>query len=166
MTPSTDAAADVNVLRPRYAGFWVRFVADLIDSTGLTVLSFIAEAAVLGFFYLVWGIIQSEPLPSFWSAFDPFVMQVLNMGLYFCLCFPYYVIGHQRWGTTLGKRIFGVYVVNRADLGSLTLGQSVSRYLGYFVSALPIGAGYTMAGFHPEKRALHDLIAGTISIRR
>ncbi len=129
-------------------------------------MSFLLEAAVLGVFYLFWSAAQSEPVPSIWDAFDPFMMQILNTGLYFCLSFPYFVIGHQRWGTTLGKRLFRVYVVNQTDLGPLTLGQSVSRYLGYFVSALPLAAGYTMAAFHPEKRALHDLIAGTVSIRK
>lgn len=166
MSPPTEPIPEQVPLRPKYAGFWVRFVADLIDSTGLTVLSFILEAVVLGAFYLLLRLIQSEPLPDIWNAFDPFMVQVLNMGLYFCLSFPYYVIGHQKWGTTFGKRLFGVYVVNHTDLGPLTLGQSVSRYLSYFVSALPLAAGYTMAAFHPEKRALHDLIAGTVSIRK
>lgn len=164
--PPTDPLPKPSPLPPKYAGFWVRFVADLIDSLGLTLLSFLLEGLVLGVIYSFWGLMGSEPLPGFWSAFDPFMVQVLNMGLYFALAIPYYVVGHQRWGTTLGKRLFHVYVVNRADLGPLTLGQSVSRYLAYFVSALPVGAGYTMAGFHPEKRALHDLIAGTVSIRR
>ena len=116
--------------------------------------------------YWVWSFTQPEPVPGLLKAFDPLMIQVLNIGIYMSLSFPYYVIGHMKYGTTFAKRLFRIYVVNQGDLGALTMRQSIVRYLAYFVSALPLGAGYTMAGFHPEKRALHDLIAGTSCIRR
>jgi uncharacterized RDD family membrane protein YckC len=38
--------------------------------------------------------------------------------------------------------------------------------LGYTVSYLIIGCGFFMAAFHPQKKALHDLLAGTVSVVR
>jgi uncharacterized RDD family membrane protein YckC len=43
----------------------------------------------------------------------------------------------------------------------LSLWRAILRELGYIVSLLTFGIGYLMAGIRPDKRALHDLIAGT-----
>jgi uncharacterized RDD family membrane protein YckC len=48
----------------------------------------------------------------------------------------------------------------------ISMKQSVIRSIGYAISYLPLAAGYLMAAFHPEKRALHDLLAGTVSISK
>lgn len=90
-------------------------------------------------------------------------IQLLFYGVYSCVAFPYYVWGHFRYGTTLGKKPFGIYVVSAADQGRLTLSQSIIRTAGYVLSSLPFACGYLMAAFHPRKQALHDLIAGTVS---
>jgi uncharacterized RDD family membrane protein YckC len=43
----------------------------------------------------------------------------------------------------------------------LRLGTSFLRYLGYWASTATLGFGYLMAALRRDKRALHDLIAGT-----
>lgn len=48
---------------------------------------------------------------------------------------------------------------------SLELGPAVLRYLGYFASTLLLGIGYLMVAFTPQKRGLHDYIAGTVVVR-
>jgi uncharacterized RDD family membrane protein YckC len=57
-----------------------------------------------------------------------------------------------------------IYVVDAKSFKPITLKQSVLRCMGYVVSGLPFLCGYLMAAFHPEKKALHDLIGGTVSI--
>jgi uncharacterized RDD family membrane protein YckC len=156
-------------MKVRYAGFWIRLVADIVDSLILTIASWIVEYALLGVFYLGWMMIEKSRgggVPPFGEAFDAFRLQVLNIGLYFCVSFPYYVWGHFRWGTTLGKRPFGIYVLRADDHGSITLKQSIGRFFGYGLSYALFFCGFIMAAFHPDKRALHDLLAGTISIRK
>jgi len=146
---------------PRYAGFWVRFIADLIDTTLLTVASWLLELMILGVVY--WLGKRAAP---FSDAFNPFWLQIFNGVLYLALAFPYYTWAHYRYGTTLGKKPFGVTVVSEADRLPISLKQAILRTLGYVVSYAPFGAGFIMAAFHPQKRALHDLIAGTVSIAK
>jgi uncharacterized RDD family membrane protein YckC len=154
---------------PRYAGFWIRFLADIIDTLVLTLVSWIVEFIVLGAIYLVWGFIlsrQGETIPGFFDAFNAYALQMVNIGMYFCVAFPYYVWGHFRWGTTLGKKPFGIYVVDAKTLGPVTLKQSIGRFAAYGVSYALVATGFLMAAFHPRKQGLHDLMAGTVSVRR
>lgn len=153
---------------PKYAGFWIRFVAEMIDNTILSVLVIVGELILLGIIYWIF-IIKTpagETPPQFLDVLGPIWIQVIYSVLYTLLSLPYYIYWHYQHGTTIGKRMLGIYVVNEKNLGKITLKQSVIRCLGYAVSSLPLMTGYLMAAFHPEKRALHDLMAGTVSILR
>ena len=153
--------------RVRYAGFWVRFSAEMIDSTVLTIVSTVLELMILGLVYWIRFFLlreQQDAGTGFFEAFNALLIQVLNVILYGLVAVPYYTYGHYRYGTTLGKKPFHVYVVDAHTHARITLKQSYLRCFGYFVSYIPFGTGYLMAAFHPEKRALHDLIAGTVSI--
>ena len=138
----------------------------MIDSTVLTVASWLLEFMILGAIYWTGVLLHFFNTEGFLDVFNPFQLQVINLGAYALVAAPYYVIGHYRYGTTLGKKPLGIYVVDNATLGPITLKQSWIRCAGYIVSYLPFAAGYLMAAFHPEKRALHDWMAGTVSIRR
>jgi uncharacterized RDD family membrane protein YckC len=138
----------------RYAGFWIRLVADFIDSLILSVAAWGVAVALLGAFKFA----TSSTISAFGEEF-------FELGIYGCLSFPYYVYGHLRWGQTVGKRILGVKVVNYQDRKPITLKQSIIRFVGYGVSAIPMMGGYIMAAWQPQKLALHDLMANTMSIR-
>jgi uncharacterized RDD family membrane protein YckC len=145
----------------RYAGFWIRLVADIIDTLILSVAAWFLELMLLGLVYFVGR--YNKP---FNDAFNPFFLQVFNGVLYLLLAIPYFVWGHYRYGTTLGKRPFRIYVVSHSNHLPISLFQSWMRCFGYLVSYLPFGVGFIMAAFQPEKRALHDLMAGTVSISK
>jgi uncharacterized RDD family membrane protein YckC len=145
----------------RWAGFWIRFIANLIDTGLLTVASWFLELMILGAVYWL-----GSHQKSFQDAFNPFMLQVFNGVLYLVLAFPYYTWGHYRYGTTLGKRPFRIYVVSMSDLLPITKKQAIVRTLSYVLSYLPFCAGFIMVAFQPEKRALHDFIAGTVSISK
>jgi uncharacterized RDD family membrane protein YckC len=147
----------------RYAGFWIRLVADLLDTALLTAVSWFLELILLGAIYFVGARAQSFT-GAFSDAFNPFFLQVFNAVLYVLLAIPYYVWGHLRYGTTLGKRPFRIYVVNASDHQPISMKQSWIRCLSYAVSYAPLCAGFIMAAYQPEKRALHDLFAKTVSI--
>jgi uncharacterized RDD family membrane protein YckC len=66
-------------------------------------------------------------------------------------------------GQTIGKYIMGVRVV-RVDGRRMTFWRSVLRWLSYFLSALPLGLGFSMALVDDQRRTLHDRITGTVVI--
>ena len=153
----------------KYAGFWVRLVADLIDSTILNVLAWLVELMILGAVY--WGMVlvksrSGVAVGPFSDAFNSFWMQIFNVVIYLVLAAPYYIYGHFRYGTTPGKWPFKIFVVSHDGFKPVTFKQSYLRFAAYLLSYLPFGTGFLMAAYHPEKRALHDLLAGTVSIRK
>ncbi len=156
--------------RPKYAGFWIRLVADLLDTTILTITSWILTIVILAAFFIV--ALQFGWRDGSWSiggaleSIDGLTLQILNLGLYFCLAFPYYVWGHFRWATTPGKRPFNIQVVRESDLGPISIGQSIGRFFGYLPAYLLFFTGFLMAAFHPRKQGLHEVITGTVSVIR
>ena len=72
----------------------------------------------------------------------------------------YTTVLHASTGQTIGKLLVGARVV-LVDGERVPLGAALLRFFGYFVSCATFGFGYLMAGLRHDKRALHDLIAGT-----
>ena len=135
----------------RPAGFWIRAAALLIDGLVLTLVegSFRFAARRLG------GV----------SADDAAILH--GMTSLFTLVFAalYVTLLHAGTGQTIGKLAVRAHVV-LVDGGPVPVGVSLLRFFGYFVSCLTFGLGYLMAGLRHDKRALHDLIAGTRVERR
>lgn len=126
---------------PRPAGFWIRAGAVLID----VVLVMVAEV-LFGF--------------ALWAVTDDRLAYAASRAFRFLASPCYFVFLHWARGQTLGKIVFRVRVVTLAG-GPLPFGISVLRHLGSWISAAIFGVGYLVAAFRTDKRALHDLIAGT-----
>ncbi len=161
---STDTAAalppESTPAAPRvYAGFWLRALAALIDDV-------IVMAVSLGltFFGLYVVYIALKPAGSFGESFTGGFIQTVNMAAMVFVSLPYYIGFHWWRGWTPGKRLLRIRVIREIDDGSLSLGRSAARYFSQILSALPFGAGYLMAALSAKKQALHDRIAGTVSI--
>lgn len=73
----------------------------------------------------------------------------------------YFVVPTALSGQTPGKRLMGIRVVNAQGEAPGYGPAALREVLGKFLSSLPLYLGYLVAVFHPEKRALHDLIGGT-----
>ena len=66
---------------------------------------------------------------------------------------------------TPGKSALSLRVLD-ADTGErLSLGQAVGRYLGYFVSIIPLCIGLIWVAFDSRKQGWHDKLAGTVVVR-
>jgi len=69
-------------------------------------------------------------------------------------------------GRTVGKWTTGLRI-ERTDGRLPGIGRAVVRHvLGYPLSLLPFGLGFLIVAVNPSGRALHDLIAGTMVVRR
>ena len=92
-------------------------------------------------------------------------LMLLVTGIYSVVSVAYYVGFHGHSGSTPGKRLFGICVVN-ADGSALNYRRALARYGGELLSFLILGFGYLMILQDPEKRALHDRLANTRVIWR
>ncbi len=148
----------------QFAGFWVRTLADLVDSILLDLLAILLVFAVVGA-ASVFRIDRAfsggalDWVDSLWVQGGV----VASRGI---LAIVYFTLSTAHWGTTLGKRLFRIYVVSSATQEPVSLRQSWLRCVGYLASYLTLGVGFVVAAFQPEKRALHDWIAGTACVIR
>ena len=69
-------------------------------------------------------------------------------------------------GATPGKMAISAQVVDARTGGKPGTGQAIGRYLGYYVSTIPLGLGLIWVAFDPKKQGWHDKLAGTVVIRR
>ena len=142
--PAPGPASVFTATRP--AGFWVRFVAVLIDG----VVLILAQGMLFGAGWILWGGALGAGMAV--RGATHLFSSLVGAG--------YSIVFHWMWGQTLGKMALQIRVVSM-DGGPLSFGQSVGRYFATFLSALILGIGFIMAGVRPDKRALHDLLAGT-----
>lgn len=71
---------------------------------------------------------------------------------------------HAYSGKTFGKLLLGISVV-REDGGKISTSQSFARWIGYYLSALPVFYGYISAIFDYNLQTWHDKIAKTYVVR-
>jgi uncharacterized RDD family membrane protein YckC len=130
----------------RPAGFWIRALAAFIDGT----VFFLVQVSYGALAALIFGVTVGEAwtlAPLLWT------FTLLFAGVYTAVL-------HAYSGQTVGKLLMGVRVV-ALDGEPPSIGPAILRYLAYFVSLAVFGIGFLMAGLRRDKRALHDLIAGT-----
>ncbi len=135
--PQTVDAAEKEAEKEfRYAGFWIRVLANLIDSLIFSIL-----------FSLFFSVaMQSESLASL-------SLQSLVSAVY-TICFWVY------FSATPGKMVLGLKVI-KTDGSEVGWKEAVIRYLGYIVSSIPFGLGFLWVAFDKRKQGWHDKMAGT-----
>jgi uncharacterized RDD family membrane protein YckC len=147
----------------RPAGFWARLGAFIIDRI---FMSFVGA--------FVWDLIAG--MMQWKMAAPPENMQTLQdlltyfqslgpvLGYQFVVVmacgFIYEVIFNGTFGATLGKMAIGARIV-RVDGSRLTYGIAAARWLCERLSDILLFTGYLFIAFREDKRALHDLLAGT-----
>lgn len=67
---------------------------------------------------------------------------------------------HSAWQGSPGKHALGLRVVDAVTDGRLTLRQAVVRHAGGALSWLTLNLGHALAALPPQRRALHDYMAG------
>jgi uncharacterized RDD family membrane protein YckC len=68
-------------------------------------------------------------------------------------------------GRTLGKWFAGLRIERKDGVPVSFVRALVRHLIGYPLTLVTLGAGFLLAAFHPQGRALHDLIAGTVVVR-
>jgi uncharacterized RDD family membrane protein YckC len=146
----------------RYAGFWIRFVARLIDGVLLGVVNAIIRIPLVVMLGVGFGDGRVFARGGSGLVFLPAVMGLLGISVIIsiALAVVYEVYFVSTRGGTIGKLVLGLKIV-RADGSPMTAGLALGRYFAQWLSGAILLIGYIMAGFDAEKRALHDHICQT-----
>jgi len=137
----------------RYAGFWVRAGAKIIDWILLFILGFAATVLV----NLLAGMVGIGRDPSSHMLTGNLVKIAL------AAAFATWFVG--KYAATPGKMACGLKIV-MPDGNRVSYARALSRYFGEWISSMILAIGYIMAAFDGEKRTLHDRICGTRVVKK
>ena len=132
-----------------YAGFWIRVLAAILD----TVLLLMVMIPLLLIFYGPGVFFATESLGLAYDA--------INYGLPVLAVIVFW----EYRSATPGKIMMGIYIVDAVTLQQPPFGCLVLRYLGYYVSILPLLLGLIWVGIDKRKQGFHDKIARTLVIK-
>ena len=133
----------------KYAGFWIRLFASFIDSILIMLLAAPLLTAIYGQDYWM------DPTQSN-TAIDALINYLLP-ALVIILFWIYR-------SATPGKMILNIAIVDANTGGKPSTGQFIGRYLGYYLSMLPLLLGFFWVAFDKRKQGFHDKLAGTLVI--
>jgi uncharacterized RDD family membrane protein YckC len=154
---------------PAYAGFWLRFLAYIIDNIvlgvifGVVALLAIAAIGVDYFRAMVQGLQDGNG--EFPVAFVSAILIAVLLTAVVSWIYHAWMESSQYQGT-LGKMALGLIVTDLNDQ-PVTFGRASGRFFAKIITGLiPLGIGYIMAGFTEKKQALHDMIASCLVLRK
>lgn len=153
-----------------YAGFWLRFVAVIIDRLALSVVMIPLWFATIA--SAIPNLMEHQRNPF---EFFPTLLPRLGFFVFVALIGTWLywaLMESSSWQATLGKKALGLTVTdlqgNRLSFGHASgrffagRGAGIFPYIGwlyYFISCI-------CAGFTEKKQAIHDMIAGCLVIRK
>jgi len=143
----------------QYAGFWLRFVAAIVDGILVQIISgilggiagVIIGAAARGAGGNQNGIIVFAQIVGF-------IIGLLTGWLYSALQ------ESSEKQATIGKKMLSLKVTD-LDGNRISFLRATGRHFGKIISSVVLLIGYIMAGFTEKKQALHDIMAGTLVVK-
>jgi uncharacterized RDD family membrane protein YckC len=156
--PSTWAAPPPAPVGPaaglRYGGFWVRFLAIILDGIVITVITSALAVFALG----------GEMMVTSTAAGGVAVNYTANA--FGALIGLIYFVGFWGWrGQTPGMIPFNMQIVMASDGSKPDWVRMLLRYVGLLISIAILFLGVIWAGFDRRKQGWHDKMAGTVVVR-
>ena len=143
--PAWSGATDVEIATTyTYAGFWLRFVATIIDLIIVSVVSAFIGAIIAG------------------GDDTGTVSATLNLFGDWLYCA---LMESSKFQGTVGKLVLGL-IVTDDQYRPISFGRATWRYLGHLLSTIILGIGFIMAAFTTRKQCLHDIMAGTLVVKK
>jgi len=121
----------------RYAAFWERFVAQVIDAVILSVATGTVYTATFGA-----GMAIGFFAPWLYESF----------------------MTSSEWQATVGKRVMSI-VVTDLNGNRMSFARATGRHFAKYISVFLLGIGFVIAAFTAKKQALHDMIAETLVMK-
>ena len=134
-----------------YVGFWARVGAAILD----TILLLVVSVPLLRLVYAL----------SDWDLYAHTADRV-EFVIGYVLPVVLVIALWMLVSSTPGKMGIGAVIVDARTFGKPSALQFVIRYIGYFVSTIPLGLGLIWVGIDPRKQGWHDKLAGTVVVRK
>ena len=133
-----------------YAGFWIRVGASIIDSILILLVIAPILTAIYGREYWV----SESFIQGTWDVLLNYILPAIAIVIFWIYR-----------SATPGKILLGLTIVDANTRGKPSTGQFIGRYLGYYVSTIPLLLGLIWVGIDKRKQGWHDKLAGTVVIR-
>ncbi|WP_148714995.1 RDD family protein [Chitinolyticbacter meiyuanensis] len=148
--------------QPEPAGFWARFAALTIDGMVLGMASWVV--------FIVVAIAMGISAAALGDAVDGGSAAIGFMAvgylLMFGLSWAYFALQEASSAqASLGKRAVGLYVTDGTG-ARIGLGRATGRWFAHALSNITLYIGYLIQPFTRRKQALHDLVSGTVVMRK
>jgi uncharacterized RDD family membrane protein YckC len=150
------ASSSAPTVTVRFAGFWIRVVASLLDLC-IGFAGFLPIRMLLGSTTTLLGVSWQMP-----TSRIHFISRMVRIGFAILLNWLYRAgMESSNVQGTLGKLAVQIKVTG-LDGNRISLGRATARHFAKVLSAIALGVGYLMVGFTPRKQGLHDRLAGTL----
>ncbi len=151
--PDTDLDRLAREATVEYVGFWPRVGASLIDSILMAMVT-------MPILYAVYGKTYFEQSPS-----DSLVAGPVDLLLSWVFPIIAVLVFWIKRSATPGKMLIHARIVDADSLQPTTPGRLLVRYIGYYLSTIPLLLGFVWIAFDKRKQGLHDKLARTVVIR-
>lgn len=130
----------------RYAGFWIRVGASLIDTIFMALIIFPILTLMYGTDYWLGDSLSAGPIEIFLNYILP-AIAVIAFWVY--------------KSATPGKMLCKLKIISTKDGNAPSIGQLIGRYFAYYVSMIPFFIGFIWVAFDKNKRGWHDKLSST-----
>lgn len=145
-----------------YVGFWVRMMAFLIDNVAV----FFLIIPVIRYSISDTNInLQDYDLQDAQQLVELLNRLLIQFSVDAVLLGAIFILFWIVKSATPGKMVLGCSIVDARTLGKASNRQNVIRYIGYYISLIPLGLGFIWIGFDPRKQGWHDKLANTVVIK-
>lgn len=144
----------------RYAGFVTRAIAFFIDIIIILIVNALLNFTVrmlLGFFGLdtlkVVADFSASQLVDGLALVFPFFLQAV-----------YFIGSWAIFGRTIGMSLIGIRVEETTRPDDVTFARAFLRYIGLYVSLIPLGLGYLWVLVDRRHQGWHDKLGNTVVV--
>jgi uncharacterized RDD family membrane protein YckC len=134
----------------KYAGFWIRTSAAIIDTLLLMFITFPVLIGIYGMAYFE----STDMITGAWDFFVSYVFPAIAV-----------IVFWVYKSATPGKIITKIKIVDAGSGEKPSLGQCIGRYFAYYISIIPLMLGIFWVGFDKKKQGWHDKLAGTYVVK-
>jgi len=158
-------------MNTNYAGFWMRFLALIIDGIIIGVVRWIIILPILA----AMGIGMASEIQSLDTDDPSTALPIIGTIMAFAgismlvstlIWILYYTLMEtSKYQGTVGKIALGL-IVTDVNGNKLDFSKALIRNICKIISSMIFCIGYIIAGFTEKKQGLHDIIAGTLVVKK